>query len=126
MDPENHNLAIQKCPTYVFGGYLPPGRNHIYIYDRENDKIMHKEVLTAMGSLSPATTPTEGAKFKYLPEPIDEEQALEIEEKYAEMVEEQRVIDAAKRELARQAQLLALEMKGAGKKKKGGKGKKKK
>ena len=88
MDPENLNMALQKCPSYVCGGYLPPGRNHIYIYDRENDKIFHKEVLTAMGSLNKNTNPTDGAKFTYLPDPITEEQALEIEEKYAEAVEE--------------------------------------
>lgn len=32
-------------PVYVFAGYLPPGLQDIFIYDRQNDMLYGKQVI---------------------------------------------------------------------------------
>ena len=62
-------------PVYIYAGYLPPGRNTIYIYDRHNQIVLGKEVVidTAQGYAGDegirksmdVTNPSNGAQFEY-------------------------------------------------------------
>jgi hypothetical protein len=47
----NKDIYYTTQPVYIYAGYLPPGRNTIYIYDRHNQIVLGKEVVidTAQG-----------------------------------------------------------------------------
>ena len=43
-------MKVHSQIVYVFAGYLPPGKNTIYIYDRERKTVFTKEVIIEMMS----------------------------------------------------------------------------
>ena len=47
LDEDGH-LKQYVPPCYIWAGYLPPGRNTIYIYDRHNQVVLGKEVVIDM------------------------------------------------------------------------------
>ena len=44
------DVKMHSPSVYVFAGYLPPGKNTIYVYDRERQKVFTKEVIIDMTS----------------------------------------------------------------------------
>lgn len=45
---ENGNVKHYQTKIFIWAGYLPPGKQTIYIYDRINKRILQKDVVIDM------------------------------------------------------------------------------
>ena len=45
----NKNIDFSPA-VYMFAGFLPPGKNTIYIYDRQNRQVFYNDVLVDVTS----------------------------------------------------------------------------
>ena len=71
------DAILNLCTVYMFAGYLPPGKNTIYVYDRTSRQILFKEVMVDLASKDGQM---EGPAFGYIPPPLSAEQRTAIDE----------------------------------------------
>lgn len=122
---EDGNLKQYVPPCYVWAGYLPPGKNIIYIYDRLNERILSKEVVIELCPTGESSGVPAELEFPSKPRTLAAAATEKLDQEYAEEVEQERQLEeAAKAERLRLAAAAAALT--ASKKGKKGKGKKKK
>lgn len=67
---EDGNLK-QYVPTcYIWAGYLPPGKNTVYIYDRLNEQILSKEVVIELFPTGESCGVPAEIEFPSKPDPV--------------------------------------------------------
>lgn len=91
---------------YVYAGFLPPGRQDIYIYDRQNRQLYGKQVMIEATGAEYArdggdwlASRDEAVAAAYQPRPLSSERKEEIDQAYADYLAE---YEAKQQELAEQ------------------------
>ena len=84
---------VSYAPTvFAFAGFLPPGRNEIFVYDRHNKRVLYKELLVDMTGADVGRRGgdwTTNLQRNYTPEPKPSLEVERIDRKYEEDLEDE-------------------------------------
>ena len=78
--------------TFIWAGYLPPGRQTIYIYDREIKQILKHEVVIDLAPLDSLCGVPAPIEFPHVPDPMDPSDIEKVDMEYDAAVEQEQLI----------------------------------